>query len=124
MDENLGMEAASQAALYRGNMKLVYNGKPYGDATWRMYNLATDPGETNDLAETEAELFADMMKSYEAYKEEFGVLEMPKDYEAVGEITNKLIRNLKKKAIPWLIGFVVALTGFIVWRRRRRKAKS
>ena len=121
MDENVGMEAASQAALFRGNLKLVYNGKPYGDATWRMYNLATDPGETNDLAEAEPELFADMMKSYEEYKEKHGVLEMPEGYEAVGEVTQKLIRNIKKKVLPWFIAFVVALAGFIVWRRRRKR---
>lgn len=124
MDENIGMEAASQAALFRGTMKLVYNGKPYGDATWRLYNLAIDPGETNDLAETEPELFADMMKSYEEYKEKYGVLEMPKDYEAVGEITQKLIRNIKKKVLPWFVAFVVALVGFIVWRRRRKRKQK
>ena len=124
MDENIGMEAASQAALFRGNMKLVYNGKPYGDGIWRLYNLGIDPGETNDLAETESELFADMMKSYEQYKEEYGVLEMPENYEAVQEITKKFIVKIKKAVLPWLIAFGIGLTGFIVWRRRRRRQKS
>ena len=124
MDENLGMEAASQAALFRGNMKLVYNGKPYGDATWRLYNLGIDPGETNDLADTEAELFADMMKSYETYKEKHGVLEMPEGYQAVGEVTQKMIRKIKKKVLPWVALFFVGLVGFVVWRRRQRKTKN
>ncbi len=116
-DESIGMEAAGHSALYKGDMKLVKNGKSYGDGTWQLYNLAKDPGETNDLKETQSQLFAEMLQHYSEYTEEFGVLEMDADYEPLLEIQNKLMRNIKKAAIPWLIG-ALFLTLLFFMRRR------
>jgi arylsulfatase A-like enzyme len=117
-DEPIGMEAAGQAAIFRGDFKLVRNGKPYGDGIWRMYNLKNDPGETKDLAISNAKLFEDLKIDYKNYSTKYGVLEMPKDYETVEEITNKVKRALT----PWLIGFVVLMASlFILFRRMRRK---
>lgn len=115
-DEVLGVEAAGRAALYKGDYKLTKNGKPYGDTTWRLFDLKSDPGETHDLAASKPALFKEMMLDYENYKSKFGVLEMPDDYETVQEITNKVIRKL----VPWLIGFCLGLVGlFVLWRRRK-----
>jgi len=117
-DEPIGMEAAGQAAIFRGDFKLVRNGKPYGDGIWRMYNLKNDPGETKDLATSNAKLFEDLKIDYKNYTTKYGVLEMPEDYETVEEITNKVKRALT----PWLIGFVVLMASlFILFRRMRRK---
>ena len=117
-DEPIGMEAAGQAAIFRGDFKLVRNGKPYGDGIWRMYNLKNDPGETKDLATSNAKLFEDLKIDYKNYSTKYGVLEMPEDYETVEEITNKVKRALA----PWLIGFVVLMASlFILFRRMRRK---
>ena len=117
-DEPIGMEAAGQAAIFRGDFKLVRNGKPYGDGIWRMYNLKNDPGETKDLATSNAKLFEDLKIDYKNYTTKYGVLEMPEDYETVEEITNKVKRAL----VPWLIGFVVLMASlFILFRRMRRK---
>ena len=58
----------------------VNNGAPYGDGAWRLYDLSIDPGETNDLAAREPALFDEMMRAYETYAEENGVLEMPEGY--------------------------------------------
>ena len=117
-DEPIGMEAAGQAAIFRGDFKLVRNGKPYGDGIWRMYNLKNDPGETKDLATSNAKLFEDLKIDYKNYTTKYGVLEMPEDYETVEEITNKVKRALA----PWLIGFVVLMASlFILFRRMRRK---
>lgn len=117
-DEPIGMEAAGQAAIFRGDFKLVRNGKPYGDGIWRMYNLKNDPGETKDLATSNAKLFEDLKIDYKNYSTKYGVLEMPEDYETVEEITNKVKRAL----VPWLIGFVVLMASlFILFRRMRRK---
>ena len=116
-DEPIGIEAAGQASLFKGDFKLVRNGKPYGDGIWRMYNLKNDPGETKDLSAANPELFEELKFDYKDYTVKFGVLEMPEGYEAVEEITNKIIRNI----VPWGIGLVVLLIGGIVlWRRRKR----
>ncbi len=117
-DEPIGMEAAGQVALFKGDFKLVRNGKPYGDGIWRMHNLKNDPGETKDLATSNATLFEELKIDYKNYVTKFGVLEMPEDYETVEEITNKIKRGL----IPWVVGFGVLMVGlFVLLRRMRRK---
>ena len=42
------------------------------------YNIATDPGETNDLAELEPERFRTMLRDYERFTEQNNVLPYPK----------------------------------------------
>src|SRR3546814_4821307 len=48
-DAPLGYELAGNAALFRGDFKLVRNLPPIGDGGWRPYDIRTDPGETRDL---------------------------------------------------------------------------
>jgi len=120
-DETIGMEAAGQCVLYKGDVKLVRNGRPYGDGVWRMYNLANDPGETIDLSKSSPKLFAEMIRHYSDYTDKYGVLEMGISYEPLQEIHNKLKAQLMVAAMPWLIGFGVLMLGIFVWRRNRRK---
>ena len=49
-DAPLGYELSGNAALFRGDYKLVRNLAPTGDGRWRLYDLKADPGETRDLA--------------------------------------------------------------------------
>ena len=118
--EPIGMEAAGQCALFKGNMKLVRNGRPYGDGVWKMYNLKKDPGETYDLKEVQPQKFAELIRDYSDYTEKYGVLEMGINYEPLLEIENKIIVKLGKSIRPWLLGIVVLLIGLIFWRRRKR----
>ena len=46
----LGWEAYGMDAWLEGDMKLVRLPVPYGNSQWQLYNLRSDPGETNDLA--------------------------------------------------------------------------
>jgi arylsulfatase len=46
----LGWEAYGMDAWLEGDMKLVRLPEPYGNSQWQLYNLRSDPGETNDLA--------------------------------------------------------------------------
>ncbi|MFT4760921.1 MAG: arylsulfatase A-like enzyme [Paraglaciecola sp.] len=119
-DEPIGMEAAGQAALFKGENKLVRSGKPYGDGIWRLFNIANDPGEVNDLALTQSSLFKNMMTDYENYVKKYKVLEMPEDYEVVKEVENTFWRDIKRKVTPWLVGLVVGIV-FLIWWRRRKK---
>lgn len=122
-DEPIGMEAAKQAALFKGDHKLVYVGKPYGDGVWRMFDLVNDPGETKDLAPTNPALFKELTNDYETYKAAVGVLEMPDDYETVKEVTAKLMRRIKAAVKPYLIGLGILLIGLFI-RRRMKKSNS
>lgn len=119
-DEPLGMEAGGQSSLYLGDMKLVRNGRPYGDGLWHLYNIAIDPGETLDLAKSQPQMFATMIKHYADYTAKYHVLEMGVDYETVKQIESKYIAMVKKKVKPWLIGLVILLIGFWAYRRYKK----
>ncbi|MEM6806081.1 MAG: sulfatase-like hydrolase/transferase [Bacteroidota bacterium] len=123
-EDIVGMEAASQSALFKGNMKLVKNGKPYGDGIWRLYNLGIDPGETNDLAKSSPQVFEEMMKHYENYCQEYGVLEMPADYEALKEVQRKFLAQLWDEYVIWFFGGLFLMIGAIIWRIRKRVKKA
>lgn len=116
-EEAIGMEAASQSALFKGGMKLVKNGKPYGDGIWRLYDLRKDPGETMDLAKIQPAIFQDLMRSYVDYTKKYGVLDMFEGYEAVKEVENKFKRKIITASKPWIMGVLILLAGWIIWKR-------
>jgi len=119
-DETIGVEAAGHAALFKGDMKITRNGVPYGDAQWRMYDLKTDPGETNDLAKANPVLFKEMLAHYGTYVKDFNVLEMAPDYDMMKELQRKFIAQVKNALLPWLLGFLALLSFFLIWRSRRK----
>ncbi|MDX5329836.1 MAG: hypothetical protein LPK04_01425, partial [Caulobacteraceae bacterium] len=43
-NDPVGLEAAGEAALYKGDYKLTRNVGPLGDPVWRLYDLSKDPG--------------------------------------------------------------------------------
>jgi arylsulfatase A-like enzyme len=88
-EDAVGLEAAGNAALFRGNYKLVRNMPPHGDGAWYLYDMAVDPGETRDLAAERPELFEAMRAAYERFARDAGVLDMPPGYEQMAEISKK-----------------------------------
>ena len=62
----MGWEQDGAAALRRGNLKLVYAPKITG-ATWRLYDLATDPAEQQDLAGQHPEQVKDLLMDWRQY---------------------------------------------------------
>jgi arylsulfatase len=62
-----------------------------------LHNLPDDPGETNDLAETDPEVVAELMKLVEGAREDLG------DYDRVGSGARFFDQNLPKRpdAIRW-----------------------
>lgn len=119
-----GFETAGQSGLYRGDYKLVRNWLPHGDKTWRLYNMASDPGETRDLAGSEPELFASMMQAYERYRAENGVLATGEDYDPVALITRRATAKTLKRDAPklLLVIAVIATVTILLVRRRRRNS--
>jgi arylsulfatase A-like enzyme len=114
----LGVEVSGHSALYRGDYKLVRTPLPFGDDTWRLYNIATDPGETHDLAAQMPELAASMLADYEAYAARNGVLALPPGYDPQAQVA----RNTRMKTYQhyWYIyaGIVAAgllLLGGLIW---------
>ncbi|MDK2761935.1 MAG: arylsulfatase [Sphingopyxis sp.] len=128
-DAPLGYELSGNAALFRGDYKLVRNLAPTGDGRWRLYDLKADPGETRDLSAVEPERFAVMTADYRAYAAANGVLDMPAGYTADEQINRYAFERQGK---PRLIrlglgvgGIVLLLSGLVwTWRRRRRRARG
>lgn len=85
-DESIGFELGGNAALYQGDHKIVLNRGPIGDDTWHLYNIVEDPGETNDLALTQADRLSSMMRRYNDYVDTNQVLPVPEGYDQRGQI--------------------------------------
>jgi len=126
-DAPLGYELSGNAALFRGDYKLVRNLAPTGDGRWRLYDLKTDPGETRDLAGAMPDRFAAMMVDYRAYAKANGVLEMPAGYTADEQINRYAFAQQGKPRLIrlglWVGGIVVLVAG-LVWGLRRRRRRT
>lgn len=127
-EDLVGIEVAGNVGLYRGDLKLTRSLPPLGDAQWRLFDLASDPGETQDLGAQRPDLLAAMLADYEAWSAEMGVIEMPADYAPVREIARKLGPIVLERYWPWLLaGFssLVLVLGCLVlllrfgWRALR-----
>ena len=108
------MEAAGNVALFRGSYKLVRNMPPYGDGEFYLYDIAADPGETNDLRDAEPERFAAMMKEYEDYSASVGVLEVPEGYEQMKQLTINRVYDRRWQLIASALAALGIIAG-LVW---------
>ena len=123
-DQSIGYELSGSAALFKGDYKLVRNIPPVGDDAWHLYDIATDPGEVNDLRAAMPERFAELQRDYAAYAQANGVLPMPAgyDYKVQGQLYalhHVLLPNLRA-ALPFIVVLVAALGWWLLGRRRRR----
>ena len=73
-DASFGWELHGQKALISGRWKALNLPPPFGGAEWELFDLSTDPGETSDLSDTEAERMQAMIAAYQAYADEVGVV--------------------------------------------------
>ena len=69
-----GWETCGRAAVRCGDWKILFIPKPKGPEKWQMYNLAKDPGEIHDLAEADPERLERMIKMWDQYVLETGVV--------------------------------------------------
>jgi arylsulfatase A-like enzyme len=50
-DEGMGWELFERKAFIKGNWKILRLAKPFGSGEWQLFNLDTDPGESDDLSQ-------------------------------------------------------------------------
>lgn len=70
----VGWELFGHMALRNGDWKAVLIPPPHGAGTWQLFNLADDPGETNNLAKAHPEKLAELIRLWDAYAEETGTI--------------------------------------------------
>ena len=126
-DEPIGYELSGNQALFKGDLKLIRNIRPLGDALWHLYDIRADPGETRDLQALLPAAFKTMQADYAAYAKANGVLAMPDGYDPIQQVeinalVNVYLPRLKRNA--WaMAGGMAALMGagiYLVRRRRKR----
>lgn len=72
--EAFGWELCGRAAIRKGNWKADFIPFPKGKSAWQLYDLSTDPGETEDLATKHPEILQELLALWETYCEETGVV--------------------------------------------------
>lgn len=76
-DNAMGWELFGRGAVRKGKYKLVHIEPSAGgreDDGWQLYDLSKDPGETEDLADTNPEKVKELLEVWEQYRAETGVV--------------------------------------------------
>lgn len=124
-DEAIGYELAGNKALFKGDLKLVWDNPPVGDSQWRLYNLSTDPGETKDLQKELPEQFADMQSAYAAWAKANGVLPMPDGYNPVKQVLiNSIVNYWIPTYWPHGVATMLGLLGLAIAYKRRAQGRK
>jgi arylsulfatase A-like enzyme len=112
-DDAIALEASGQSAVFKGDYKLVRNLDQYGDGVWRLHNVVIDPGETRDLSTEQPERVAQMLRDYDNYAAENGVLPMPPGYSGARMIadasTQKIIEKYGLTLLSMAVGILLAI---------------
>jgi arylsulfatase/uncharacterized sulfatase len=124
-DESVGYELAGNKALFKGDLKLVWNNPPVGDSQWRLYNLSRDPGETQDLQKELPQQFAAMQAEYAEWAKANGVLPVPEGYDPVMQVMiNTVVTYWLPTYWPHGVATLLALLGLGIALKRRAKRQN
>lgn len=120
-DKAIGYELAGNAALYKGDYKLLKNLPPLGDGEWHLYNIALDPSEFRDLRLEKPDLYRRMIIDYQEYAQAHGVLDMPAGYDYIKQVTLYSAKLILMRNWPYVFGFLAFIfIGFFYFRHRAK----
>ncbi|MEL7482644.1 MAG: sulfatase-like hydrolase/transferase, partial [Pseudomonadota bacterium] len=117
-NEARAIEVSGNSALYKGDFKITRVMPPMGDGRWRLFNLATDPGETNNIGGREPEILADLLAEYDAYAARVGVVEMPADYNSDVQLERNTLARTRHhyRGVLLLMFAFLAAAIYGLWR--------
>lgn len=100
-----GWEIAGSGGLRKGRYKITFVPLPRGPQRWELFDIIEDPGETCDIGEQKPEVFAEMLKLWEAYKDQVGVVGVAGNFSQSPPVdefedTGKWIRYMGRKDVP------------------------
>ena len=70
----VAFETYGRRGVQRGDWKLLFQEPPYGSGDWQLYNLATDPGEQQDLSTSHPQVRTELIEGWQAYAERVEVI--------------------------------------------------
>jgi len=73
-EDLVGGEMRDGKWMRQGDYKAVSVAPPYGPATWQLFDLSADPGETTDLSHAKQGKLRRLRKAWEAYAEDVNVV--------------------------------------------------
>ncbi|RSH93041.1 hypothetical protein EHS25_007394 [Saitozyma podzolica] len=83
-DRAVGWELHAQAALRKGDYKIVFLKQSHGgkavmndrddEGGWELFNIAADPGETVDLSKEKPEKLQELLDHWSEYVTDYGVV--------------------------------------------------
>ena len=124
-EQTLGYELSGNSALFKGNLKLLRNMPPLGDGLWHLYDLSTDPGETQDLSTQRPQEFAAMQEDFAVWAKANQVLDMPPNYSPQKQVMiNGFWRYwlpVHGKTMALILAALVLLPVWLLLRKRKRR---
>lgn len=121
----IAYEIGGNATLIKGDYKITFNRGDNNDATWHLYNIAKDPGETQALEAGEPDVFSDLISEYERYTNENGVLPVPKDYHQTKQValsgTKKLLARVFSSPLGIFVTLILAAIIIVPIARKLKK---
>ena len=84
-----GWELCGRGAIRKGDWKAVFIPAPKGPHRWQLYNLGMDAGEIHDLAEEQPGKLDELLKHWDQYVEECGVIPLHPELGAYLEATEE-----------------------------------
>ena len=117
--DSVGYELTGHAALFQGDFKIVRNLPPLGDGEWRLYNIASDPGEVRDLKADMPDRFQAMLTAYAQFEEDNKVIPIPPGYNQTRQLLINMLRDQYGSAILVALLTLLLLSPFVVYVRTR-----
>jgi arylsulfatase/uncharacterized sulfatase len=120
--DSIGYELGGNAALFQGEYKIVKNRGPVGDGQWHLYNIVTDPGETQNLSAVMPDKMAVMLEEYHQYAQENGVLAVPANFNGTLQVAiNGLRDRFGRDILVLLLTALIGSVFYILYRSNKTK---
>ena len=115
-DDSVGYELTDHRVLFQGDYKLVVNQPPVGDGQWRLFDIVADPGETVDLAASQALRFQRMLSRYQQYRDDNKVLPVPQGYSQIKQVWSNILLKYRNSMLVFLLTLLILLPFYVAYR--------
>jgi arylsulfatase len=82
-EDILGWELIGLRAMRIGDWKATSLAPPFGESKWQLFNMKDDPGEAVDISSMHPAKLKSLIKAYEDYEEQNGVVEITIDMDTL-----------------------------------------